>query len=119
MTAEKFIIACEVDGETQFVGHDSTSGGHPYWTKWLASSTIYPSFERAKAELAGSDYDPTRLNSYTDGSTSPARMIHSALGLCNDKTTGEGKIQICSVTLTPVETVPIKGELTQPHPTAA
>ena len=88
-----YVITVEVDGEReQFLAIDHDSG-YPYWSQWLGSAKIYKTEREARDMLEGDDFNRIGIPGY------PPRMIHSGLGLCNAKMSGEGMVAIKQIKL--------------------
>ena len=100
-----YVIEC--DGK--FVGHDAGSGGYPYWAGHLRGATYYTDVDAVMKELASSEF--TRPRKMSDGTVYPPSMIHSALGLNNEKESGEGVLKICKIELVDVYNQKISGSL--------
>ncbi len=104
-----FVITNYVNGKREFYAIDQQSGGYPYWSSSITNAKAFGTKEDAKTALYASDFnDKVKM---TDGSVHPPRMIHSALGLCNTKLKGYGKITIDRLEFAPVFEMKIMGEI--------
>jgi hypothetical protein len=111
------VIACTLDNKTyQYLAIDSQSGGYPYWSNHLRSAEQYSDSEedhrRMRTELNSIINGPDRV--FSDGGLSPNVMKHSALGLCNKKTQGDGWVVVLELRLERVETAYIEGAIKKP-----
>jgi hypothetical protein len=76
----------------EYLAVDNTSGGHYYWTAFLRCAEIFSSYDKAVTVVTtSSDFVRDYSNTFT---TRIPRMLHSAAGLCYDKSSGQARITI-------------------------
>lgn len=90
------IVAINDLGHIKYLGHDSNSGGYPYWSTYIGSATLYQTDEEARRVLDGPDF--TNHSVMSDGAVFPPVMIHSAAEVNNARPVG-----YLSIAVRPVE----------------
>ena len=74
---------------------DKEAGGNPYWTGNIQKAKIFNTDIKALEIINDPKLNETRM--MNDGTTYPNVLIHTALGLCNNKLTGS-----CSLVVYPL-----------------
>lgn len=97
-TTSLFVIASERSdkpGVLQYVGIDHDSGGYPYWDSFVGRAKFFANKDEAWHFMTSDDFAKPRLMGNDE--IYPSRMIHSALGLCNAKLKGTGRLMVLEV----------------------
>ena len=94
-----YIITAQIaDKDKEYFAIDHDSGGYSCSTGQYSTAWIFKTLEEANKALESSEF--TRESKMSDGTIYPPRMIHSAAGICNVKTSGSVLISIEEVNTT-------------------
>lgn len=111
------IIACTIDNKTyRYLALDQASGGYPYWTERLQAAEMYSDSaddlramrHQLREILTGKDHR------YTDGTSYPNTMKHSALNLSDANPSGSGWVVVLALKLEREEMMAIDGAIKKP-----
>lgn len=97
-----YVITVETAGKTSFYAIDRDSG-YPYWTTFLSSAKMFPTFAEAKNAI-------TDKSMFVDPWFHGAPlMIHSGLDLSNSNPRGVGEFSIKKIVFETIETETVTG----------
>lgn len=68
-----------VNSNNEYVGHDSASGGYPYWSRTLKGATFYNTKDEAKNALS-TDTSFYKNSKMSDGKIYPPHMLGQLVG---------------------------------------
>jgi len=106
---KKYIL---ITDKNEFYAIDHNSGGYDYWSSSLSNAKLFNSIEEVNNAILTFKIGEEVVMS--DGTKSPNRMIHSALGLNNTKLRDTGLLYISEIKFDPVEIINICGEIKKP-----